>query len=81
MFRESIYTMKSMWSFQLQIKLTSNFKRCCVLMKWNISGAQLVGRGGRGEERGGGLPFLKIEKKCPDFGKMCPVCVRLSAMD
>ena len=39
------------------------------------------GAGGRGEERGGGLPFLKIEKKCPDFGKMCPVCVRLSAMD
>ena len=21
--------------------------------------------------------FLKIEKKCPDFGKMCPVCVHL----
>ena len=33
--------------------------------------------GGAGGGRGGGLPcpFLKKEKKCPDFEKMCPVCV------
>ena len=44
------------------------------------SGAQLAGG------KGGGLPspFLKIEKKCPDFAKkcpdfekVCPVCVQL----
>ena len=36
----------------------------------NISGTQLGG----GRE-GGGLIFLKIEKRCPDFGKDGPDCV------
>ena len=38
------------------------------------------GRDGTSEgQREGGLhhPFLRIEKKCPDFGKTCPVCVDL----
>ena len=50
------------------------------LVEYHLSGAQLpVGRGGFLP-----CPFLKVEKKCPDFakkcsdfGKMCPVCVPL----
>ena len=32
-----------------------------------ITGAQLGGEGG-----GLPYPFLKIKKRCPDFGKKCP---------
>ena len=39
-----------------------------------ITGGQLEGRGEEGRGGRGGLPcpFLKIEKKCPDFGKKWP---------
>ena len=52
--------------FKMLFKLTK-----IVYRRRATSGGE--GRGGRGLP----FPFWKIEKKYPDFGKICPVCLHL----
>ena len=55
------------------------FSQCTPNISFHAStlpGSQLTG--GLGEEEGRSpLPFLKVEKKCPDFRKKFPLCVHV----